>query len=96
MSTGMLIFLFLMGIGALKLLSAGRSATAPKVSAAVLMALILTLLAMTAITMEPVIFCKGEGMGGNCGEGLMATFPLALLLSPLIYYVCRRIVSTVF
>jgi hypothetical protein len=36
------------------------------------------------ITFSPMIFCHGGGAGGNCGEGLLASLPLALLLTPVI------------
>ena len=34
------------------------------------------------ITFSPILFCQGGGAGGNCGEGLLASLPLALLLAP--------------
>lgn len=33
---------------------------------------------------SPMLFCHGGGAGGNCGEGLLASLPLALLLTPAI------------
>lgn len=36
------------------------------------------------LTFSPMIFCRGGGAGGNCGEGLLASLPLALLLTPVI------------
>jgi hypothetical protein len=36
------------------------------------------------ITFSPMIFCHGGGSGGNCGEGLLASLPLALLLTPVV------------
>jgi hypothetical protein len=36
------------------------------------------------ITFSPILFCHGGGAGGNCGEGLLASLPLALLLTPVI------------
>lgn len=35
----------------------------------------------------PILTCHGGGAGGNCGEGMMVSLPLALLLSPLDIYV---------
>jgi hypothetical protein len=41
----------------------------------------------------PIMSCHGEGSGGNCGEGFLASIPLALLLIPLdivaAFYVCK-------
>jgi hypothetical protein len=36
------------------------------------------------ITFSPMLLCHGGGAGGNCGEGLLASLPLALLLTPAI------------
>jgi hypothetical protein len=36
------------------------------------------------ITFSPMLFCHGGGAGGNCGEGLLASLPLALFLTPVI------------
>lgn len=36
------------------------------------------------ITFSPMLFCHGGGAGGKCGEGLLASLPLALLLTPAI------------
>ncbi|UZE51083.1 hypothetical protein ONR75_10960 [Rhodopseudomonas sp. P2A-2r] len=45
----------------------------------------------------PTITCHGEGSGGNCGEGYMASIPLALLTIPLdlaaAFFVCKILVS---
>ena len=34
----------------------------------------------------PIITCQGQGSGGNCGEGMMVSLPVALLTSPLDIY----------
>ncbi len=34
------------------------------------------------LTFSPMIFCQGGGAGGNCGEGLLASLPLAMVLTP--------------
>ena len=44
----------------------------------------ITLFALVAFF--PILTCHGEGAGGNCGEGMMASLPIALLLSPLYIY----------
>jgi hypothetical protein len=58
--------------------------------AAGLVITILTLLVPIAlfafVAFFPILTCHGEGAGGNCGEGLMASLPLALLLIPLDIY----------
>lgn len=43
-----------------------------------------TAAAFAFITFSPILFCQGGGAGGNCGEGLLASLPLALLLTPVI------------
>ena len=35
------------------------------------------------VAFYPMLTCHGEGAGGNCGEGMMVSLPLALLLVPL-------------
>ena len=35
------------------------------------------------VALFPVLTCHGEGAGGNCGEAMMVSLPLALLLTPL-------------
>ncbi len=46
--------------------------------------------AFAFIAMSPVLLCKGGGSGGNCGEGLMASLPLAGLLLPVIIFAGRK------
>jgi hypothetical protein len=50
-----------------------------------LLSLIATVSICTFIFFSPTIFCHGGGAGGNCGEGYMASIPIALLLSPFIF-----------
>src|SRR3954466_3688680 len=49
------------------------------------------------ITFFPTITCHGEGSGGNCGEGYLASLPLALLTIPLdlvaAFFVCKLLAS---
>ena len=51
---------------------------------------ILTLLVPIAlfalVAFFPILTCHGGGADENCGEGMMASLPLALLLSPLDIY----------
>jgi hypothetical protein len=55
------------------------------VAGAIIAALtILTAIGLFAlIAFFPIITCHGGGSGGNCGEGLLASLPLALLTIPL-------------
>jgi hypothetical protein len=50
-----------------------------------LLSLVVTVSICTFIFFSPTIFCHGGGAGGNCGEGYMASIPIALLLSPFIF-----------
>ena len=34
------------------------------------------------VAFSPTIFCNGGGAGGNCGEGFLASLPLAMVLTP--------------
>jgi hypothetical protein len=34
------------------------------------------------VAFSPTIFCQGGGAGGNCGEGYLASLPLAMVLTP--------------
>jgi hypothetical protein len=34
------------------------------------------------VAFSPIIFCHGGGAGGNCGEGFLASLPLAFVLTP--------------
>ena len=36
------------------------------------------------VAFSPMIFCHGGGAGGNCGEGFLASLPLAIVLAPAI------------
>ncbi|MGC2780907.1 MAG: hypothetical protein WA418_35260 [Bradyrhizobium sp.] len=38
------------------------------------------------VVLFPIITCRGQGAGGNCGEAMMVSLPLALLTSPLDIY----------
>jgi hypothetical protein len=55
------------------------------VAGAIIAALtILTVIGLfSLIAFFPIITCHGEGSGGNCGEGMLASLPLALLTIPL-------------
>jgi hypothetical protein len=46
--------------------------------------LLVTALICAFLIESPVIFCHGEGAGGNCGEAVMISLPGTLLASPLI------------
>jgi hypothetical protein len=65
------------------------------VAGAIIAALtILTAIGLFAlIAFFPIITCHGEGSGGNCGEGLLASLPLALLTIPLdlvaAFFICK-------
>jgi hypothetical protein len=50
-----------------------------------LAALIVTICICTFIFFSPTIFCHGGGAGGNCGEGYMASIPVAFVASPFIF-----------
>jgi hypothetical protein len=50
-----------------------------------LLSLVVTVSICTFIFFSPTIFCHGGGAGGNCGEGYMASIPIALLLSPFVF-----------
>ncbi|MBB4259908.1 MULTISPECIES: hypothetical protein [unclassified Bradyrhizobium] len=45
------------------------------------------------IAFLPTITCHGGGSGGNCGEGYLASLPIALLTIPLdlvaAFFVCK-------
>ena len=49
------------------------------------------------IAFFPTITCHGEGSGGNCGEGYLASLPLALLTIPLglvaAFFVCKALAN---
>jgi len=54
-----------------------------------LIAKVVLIIASTAaivafIAFSPIIFCHGGGAGGNCGEGFLASLPLAFVLTPVI------------
>jgi hypothetical protein len=82
------------GYGAAQLGSASRYDLAPVsrtgfveggLVAKLLLSLVVTASICTFIFFSPTIFCHGEGAGGNCGEGYMASIPIAILLSPFIF-----------
>jgi hypothetical protein len=50
-----------------------------------LLSLVVTVSICTFIFFSPTIFCHGGGAGGNCGEGYMASIPIAFVLSPFIF-----------
>jgi hypothetical protein len=50
-----------------------------------LLSLVVTVSICTFIFFSPTILCHGGGAGGNCGEGYMASIPLAFVLSPFIF-----------
>jgi len=52
--------------------------------AKVLLVIVGTAAVVAFIALSPMIFCHGGGAGGNCGEGLLASLPLAMVLSPAI------------
>ena len=49
------------------------------------------------IAFFPTITCYGGGSGGNCGEGYLASLPIALLTIPLdlvaAFFVCKLLAS---
>ncbi|MBR0838809.1 hypothetical protein JQ607_01215 [Bradyrhizobium liaoningense] len=49
------------------------------------------------IAFFPTITCHGGGSGGNCGEGYLASLPIALLTIPLdlvaALFVCKLLAS---
>ena len=49
-----------------------------------ILVLVVTGLICALILFLPVLSCHGEGSGGNCGEGFLASIPITLLASPLI------------
>jgi hypothetical protein len=56
-----------------------------KILAAFAIAIVVVLVPFTlfaAVALFPLYTCNGAGAGGNCGEGLLASLPLALLLIP--------------
>jgi hypothetical protein len=82
------------GYGAAQLGSASRYDVAPAsrtgfveggLIAKLLLSLVVTASICTFIFFSPTIFCHGGGAGGNCGEGYMASIPIAFLLSPFIF-----------
>ena len=46
--------------------------------------LIVTGLICAFMLFSPVVFCHGEGAGGNCGEGFLASLPITLVAFPFI------------
>ena|ERR1700743_2104103 len=49
------------------------------------MAILLISAAVIAfVAFSPTIFCQGGGAGGNCGEGYLASLPIAMLLTPVV------------
>jgi hypothetical protein len=52
--------------------------------AKVLLIVVGTTAIVAFIALSPMMFCHGGGAGGNCGEGLLGSLPLALVLSPVI------------
>jgi len=52
--------------------------------AKVLLIVVGTAAIVAFIAFSPMIFCHGGGAGGNCGEGLLASLPLAMVLGPAI------------
>lgn len=51
---------------------------------------VMTLAATALIALSPVLLCNGGGAGGNCGEGMMASLPIALLAMPFIALAMAR------
>jgi hypothetical protein len=51
-----------------------------------ILTLLVPIVLFALVAFFPILTCHGEGAGGNCGEGMMASLPLALLLSPLDIY----------
>jgi hypothetical protein len=49
-----------------------------------MLVLIVTGLICAFMLFSPVLSCHGQGTGGNCGEGFLASLPITLLASPLI------------
>jgi hypothetical protein len=50
------------------------------------------------IAFFPTITCNGGGSGGNCGEGYLASLPLAVLTIPLdlvaAFFVCKTLAGS--
>jgi hypothetical protein len=56
-----------------------------RILAAFVIAIVAALVPVTlfaVVALFPLYICNGAGAGGNCGEGLLASLPLALLLIP--------------
>jgi hypothetical protein len=53
-------------------------------------------LALSAlVVVSPTLTCHGQGAGGNCGEGYMASIPLGLILFPVFCLVLPRLTKRV-
>jgi len=44
--------------------------------------LLITAAVFAFVAFSPTIFCQGGGAGGNCGEGYLASLPIAIVLTP--------------
>jgi hypothetical protein len=69
------------------------SKQAPENSFAEFVIFLATVALFFLVAFFPVITCHGQGSGGNCGEGVMASLPIALLLLPLLFMISRYVVK---